>query len=118
MHIWLIITPPLDDDVFIEWQSTTLPIKIKGTQTVFYKTQNYCVKHEFNAEIPVDAFSHYTYQDDLNQGCEDMTQEIRDIRTEVSLIQTHSELPFDFSGFDRVSVHLQDNYHWSELTAF
>jgi hypothetical protein len=109
---------PLENDIFIEWTPTTLPIKIDGAQTVFFKEQTYCAKDIYTFDVPKDIYSHYIFQADMNRGCESMTQEIRDIKTEVSLLQSDSELPSDYLGFDSVSVYFENKYYWLEFTEY
>lgn len=109
---------PLDDDFLIEWESSVLPTKIEGTQTVFFKDQQVCSKDIYTFAVPTDTFSHYIYKEDMNHGCENMTQDIRDIRTEVSLVQSEPNLQSTHEGFDSVSVSFENNYKWLEVTLF
>lgn len=109
---------PLEQDIFIEWTPTVLLTKIEGAQTVFFKDQTYCSKDIYTFDVPKEVYSHNIYQEDMNRGCEHMTQEIRDIKTEVSLLQSDSELPSDYVGFESVSVYFDNKYHWFESTEY
>ena len=109
---------PLNDDILIDWGATDLPLTIEGQQNVYSNDKQYCAKDTYSYTAPVGILSHNITNDALTQGCDEFTQDLREINTEVTITQKTSDLSFKSTGFDSVSIVFENRYRWSETTKY